>query len=45
LIIGKKLSEKREVSWQEERNQIVVICAKTVEEAFEKVLNLQLRLE
>jgi type I restriction-modification system DNA methylase subunit len=45
LIIGKKLKEPQKIDWSGARNKIINFTAATTEEAFEKALNLNLRLK
>lgn len=45
LITGKKLMEPRQDDWNQKLNKIINISVKTVEEAFVKVSQLDLRLD
>lgn len=44
LIIGEKLLEPQKIDWNQASNKIICFTAATTEEAFDKALNLNLRL-
>ncbi len=45
LIVGEKLIEPQNIDWNQVRNKIINIAAATTEEAFDKSINLNLRLK